>query len=177
MIENIPAWARQNVSPEVHNFAQVRQMHHKGRTLIQLPDQKALKSWAKSQGWPTPWFGFQQAFMTNLFASEANFWLALHESGIRIEVPIATHTLTQAQVKELDGLYEARDASSSRPTDWGVLVSELREIRHLVEAGIKVKIEGTDTVLSSWQGFYSWAHGRYHMLEDGYDSWIGDDNS
>ena len=177
MIENIPVWARQRVSPDVHTFAQVRQMHDEGRTHIQLPDQKALKDWARSQGWPTPWFGFQQALMAKLWESEATFWRALHDSGIRIEVPIAEHTLTLAQLKALDGLYEARDALSSRPTDWGVLVSELREIRRLVEAGIQVNIEGTETVLTSWQGFYDWAHGRYHMLEDGYDSWIGDDNS
>jgi hypothetical protein len=64
-----------------------------------------------------------------------------------------------------------------RPTRWGWLVEELREIRRAVEAGVVVKVEGTQTVLKTWQGFYDWAHGRYHMLEDGYDSWIGDDNS
>lgn len=30
--------------------------------------------------------------------------------------------------------------------------------------------------MRSWQQFYTWAHGRYHMLEDGYDTWIGDDS-
>lgn len=47
-------------------------------------------------------------------------------------------------------------------------------IRRLVEAGVKVKIEGTETILTTWQSFYDWAHGRDHMLEYGYDSWIGD---
>jgi hypothetical protein len=58
-----------------------------------------------------------------------------------------------------------------------LLVSELCEIRRAVDVGVKVEIAGTDTVLRSWQGFYNWAHGRYHALEDGYDSWIGDDPS
>ena len=49
-------------------------------------------------------------------------------------------------------------------------------LRRLVEAGVTVKIEGTQTVLTTWQDFYEWAHGRYHKLEDGYDRWIGDDN-
>ena len=89
MIPDIPAWARQRVSPDVHDFFDVRQMHGDGRTQIQLPDLKELKGWAKSHGWPTPWFG-------------------------------------------------------------------------------------TETILTTWQSFYDWAHGRYHMLEDGYDSWIGD---
>jgi hypothetical protein len=37
--------------------------------------------------------------------------------------------------------------------------------------------DGPHTILSSFQSFYDWAHGRYHVLEDGYDSWIGDDDS
>lgn len=87
-------------------------------------------------------------------------------------------TLTLETLKELDALYEAREGGGAlepRPTHWGTLVEELRQIRRLVEAGVTVKIEGTQTVLNSWQSFYTWAHGRYHMLEDGYDRWIGDD--
>ena len=90
------------------------------------------------------------------------------------------HTLTIEMLKELDALYEERvdmEGLGRRPTRWGTLVEELRKIRRLVEAGVKVKIEGTQTVLNTWQSFYAWAHGRYHMLEDGYDSWIGDDDS
>jgi hypothetical protein len=86
------------------------------------------------------------------------------------------HTLTIEMLQELDALYEERSASG-RPIHWGNLVRELREIRRLVEGGVKVNVAETGTVLNSWQSFYTWAHGRYHMLEDGYDSWIGDDNS
>ncbi len=90
------------------------------------------------------------------------------------------HTLTIEKLKELDALYtETEDMGclGRRPTRWGTLVEELREIRRVVEAGVNVRIEGTQTVLNTWQSFYDWAHGRYHTLEDGYDSWIGDDNS
>lgn len=180
MTPEIPAWARQNVSPDVHDFFDVRQMHRDGRTQIQLPDLKQLKGWARSHGWPTPWFGFEKAFVAKLFESKETFSLALHESGINILIPIEEYTLTIERLQELDALYEEREdmgALGRRPTRWGTLVSNLREIRRLVEAGVKVKIEGTETVLTTWQGFYDWAHGRYHMLEDGYDSWIGDDNS
>ena len=88
------------------------------------------------------------------------------------------HTLTLARLKELDALYEETEdmgVLGRRPTRWGTLVEELREIRRLVEEGVTVKVEGTQTVLKTWQGFYDWAHGRYHALEDGYDKWIGDD--
>ena len=49
-------------------------------------------------------------------------------------------------------------------------------LRRLVEAGVTVKIEGMQTVLTTRQDFYEWAHGRYHKLIDGYDRWIGDGN-
>jgi len=88
------------------------------------------------------------------------------------------HTLTIEMLKELDALYDETvimGVLGRRSTRWGTLVQELREIRRLVEAGVIVKIEGTPTVLNTWESFYAWAHGRYHALEDGYDSWIGDD--
>ena len=97
---------------------------------------------------------------------------ALNKSGINIHIPIKEHTLTIETLKELDALYEEREdmgVLGRRPTGWGTLVTKLRKIRRLVEAGVKVKIEGTQTVLNTWQSFYNWAHGRYHMLEDGYD--------
>jgi hypothetical protein len=88
------------------------------------------------------------------------------------------HIITIERLKELDALYEETEdmgVLGRRPTQWGTLVEKLRRIRRLVESGVKVKIEGTPTVLHSWSSFYDWAHGRYHALEDGYDSWIGDD--
>lgn len=89
------------------------------------------------------------------------------------------HVITVEMLKELDALYEdAEDVTPGmqRHRLWGVLVEQLRKIRRLVEAGVAVKIEETQTALVTWQDFYTWAHGRYHMLEDGYDRWIGDDN-
>jgi hypothetical protein len=180
MSQDIPAWAKQRVLPEDPDFLEVRQLHRRGRTQIQLPNLKELKGWAKSHGWPTPMFGFKKAFITKLFESNETFSLALKESGINIHIPIKEHILTIETLKGLDALYEEREDNGllgGRPTRWGTLVSKLREIRHLVEAGVKVNVEGTQTVLTTWQSFYDWAHGRYHMLEDGYDSWIGDDES
>ena len=180
MKHNIPAWAKQRVSPQDHRFSQVSQLHGQGKTQIQLPDLNALKGWAKSHNWPTPWFGFKGAFMAKLFESQETLTLALNESGITMYIPIQEHSLTMERLQELDGLYAAREdrgVLGQRPTGWGILVSELREIRRLVEAGVKVNVEDSRTVLNTWQSFYAWAHGRYHMLEDGTDSWIGDDTS
>jgi hypothetical protein len=89
------------------------------------------------------------------------------------------HIITFEMLKELDALYEDHEVITGTMQVHrllGVLVDELRKIRRLVEAGVVVKIEGTETVLKNWQDFYTWAHGRYYRLEDGYDKWIGDDS-
>lgn len=180
MRHDIPAWAKRRVTPEQHSFTEVHRLHDQGRAQIQLPDLKELKRWAKSHDWPMPWFGFRKAFLAKLFESSETFALALTESGIKVHIPIKSHTLNLERLKELDALYEETvemGALGRRPTGWGSLVHELREIRRLVEAGVEVNVEGTETVLNTWQRFYDWAHGRYRGLEDGSDSWIGDDNS
>lgn len=81
--------------------------------------------------------------------------------------------VTAEMLQELDELYEARGVHG-RPSHWGDLVAKLRSVRRIVEAGTVVQVEDGPT-LRTWSDFYTWAHGRYHMLEDGYDAWIGDD--
>jgi hypothetical protein len=172
MNKNIPAWALRTATSEDHRFAQ--ESHRQGRMQIKWPDAKALRIWAKQQGWSTPWFGFEEAFIAKMLETQENFELVIKKSGIEIHIPRQDYTISGERIRELDGLYEGR-ASTGRPNGWGILVEELREIRRAVEAGVVVNIEGEQTLLS-WQNFYHWAHGRYHMLEDGYDKWIGDDS-
>ena len=90
-------------------------------------------------------------------------------------MPESSPIISAETLRELDALYEAR-SDSGRPVYWDRLVEELRAIRRRVEAGVAVQVAGGPT-LRTWQDFYSWAHGRYHMLEDGADHWIGDDKS
>lgn len=85
------------------------------------------------------------------------------------------HMISTEELSALDEMYAERSASG-RPVSWRALVGELRKIRRLVEAGTVVQVEGVAT-LRTWTEFYDWAHGRYHMLEDGCDPWIGDDRS
>ncbi|MCA9998724.1 MAG: hypothetical protein KDE56_23330, partial [Anaerolineales bacterium] len=94
MRHDIPAWAKQRVTLEDHGFPEVRELYRQGSTQIQLPDLKELKGWAKFHGWPTPWFGFKDAFVAKLFESDETFTLALNESGVAIHIPIKEHTLT-----------------------------------------------------------------------------------
>jgi len=166
-----PAWAMRRV--EVEDYGAARDSHLRGALQIKWPDLRELRAWSKRQGWPTPRFGFEAAFLAKLFDSQTNFAQAIGESGIELTIPRREYTLSTERLTELDALYEAR-SSSGRPVGWGGLVEELREIRRAVEAGVVIQVEGGPT-MQSWQEFYSWAHGQYHMLEDGADKWIGDD--
>lgn len=171
MHTKIPSWALRTLGPDDH--VAFGESHRRGTLQIAWPDLKALRAWAKRQGWPTPWLGFEKAFFARMLESEPGFMEALRTSGIKIQMPLETFTLSAEAVGKLDALYEKRSAEG-RPERWATLVEELREIRRAVEAGVVVEVEGSGP-LRTWQGFYSWAHGRYHMLEDGADKWIGDD--
>ena len=172
MKAEIPTWAlRQAGSGDRELVGEALGL---GRTKVDWPDRKALRDWARRQGWPTPWVDFEHAFLTRMLEDEASFAAALGESGIGIRIPKGEFAISEADLAKLDALYEAR-SPTGRPTDWGLLVESLREIRRAVEAGVEVQVAGGPD-LRTWQGFYDWAHGRYHMLEDGFDRWIGDDS-
>ena len=171
MNKTIPDWAQRDVTSEDQGFA--IKAHQQGRMQIKWPNIKTLRSWTKQQGWPTPFFGFEEAFIAKILENKENFKLAIEKSGVEIQIPRQDYTFSAEKIGELDAMYEER-ADSGRPSSWGMLVEELREIRRAVEAGVVVNIQGEQPILS-WQNFYCWAHGRYHMLEDGYDKWIGDD--
>ena len=141
---------------------------------VKWPDRNALRHWTRLQAWPAPWFDFETAFLAKMFESQMNFTLAINESGIELQIPQREYTLSIARLNELDALYAQR-SPGGQPDSWGILVEVLRELRRAVEAGVVVQVEDGPR-LQTWQGFYEWAHGRYHMLEDGSDRWIGDDS-
>jgi hypothetical protein len=158
---------------EADDYGAVQGAQRRGLVEIEWPDREALRAWAKRQGWPTPRFDFEAAFVAKALESPANFAQAVDQSGIKMRIPREEYTLAAATLQELDALYAGR-SPSGRPQQWGSLVEELRAVRRAVEAGVVVQVEDGPR-LGNWQEFYQWAHGRYHMLEDGYDRWIGDD--
>lgn len=173
MPANVPPWAMHKAGPQDGDAA--RQAQRRGTLQITWPDLSALRGWARQHGWPAPRFGFQAAFTRTLLESDRNFELGLNASGIQLHLPRPHYPISSEKLSQLDALYAQRGANG-RPDRWGSLVQELREMRRAVEAGVALEIEG-EPQLRTWQGFYEWAHGRYHMLEDGYDQWIGDDRS
>lgn len=125
-----------------------------------------LKGWAKQQGWPTTWLNFESKFYETMLANDDNFALAVSESGLQIIIQKTEYTISAEELETFDGMYD-------NPQNWRWLVESLREVRRAIEAGVVVHVE--DKTLTSWSSFYNWAHGRYHMLEDGADEWIGMD--
>jgi hypothetical protein len=173
MNASLPRWALRAATPDDHGVA--RDAHRLGRMDIKWPDRTALRGWARRQGWSTPWFGFEEACITKLLGDEECFKRAINESGIEITIPKRDYTISVDKLRELDALYEEQ-STTGQPRSWGFLVEELRNIRRAVEAGVVVNVAGTQA-LHTWQDFYGWAHGRYYLLEEGYDHWIGDDES
>ena len=172
MADPIPEWASREAGPG--DLRAALDAQRRGSLQAAWPDRKALRRWAKSQGWPAPWLGFDKAFLARMLEDEASFDRAIRESGLGLRVPRQDCTIPAEKLRVLDALYDER-SESGQPVGWRSLVSELREIRRAVEAGAVVTVEGGPS-LRSWQGFYDWAHGRYHMLEDGCDKWIGNDD-
>jgi hypothetical protein len=79
--------------------------------------------------------------------------------------------LSAQELAHLDALYDLRSHSA-----WGELVERLRKVRRSIEAGNSVQIADGPNLVSVLD-FHAWAYERYKLLEEGYDSWIGDDNS
>lgn len=172
MNSKIPDWA---FTPATSQDRQrTRVARDLGVLQIRWPDARALKKWARKQNWPAPWIGFKDAFTGKMLESDEAFAQALADSGVELLIPIERYAVPDEQLREFDALYDER-SPAGQPTGWGILVEELRALRRLVEAGIVVEVDGRG--LKSFGSFYSWAHGRYHMLEDGSDHWIGDDRS
>ena len=134
---------------------------------IQWKNGLPSRGWARQHGWPTPWFGFEKAFVARMLTSQESFELALTMGGVEISIPKESHSIGPEELALLDEAY--------RDHTWRWLVDALREIRRAVEAGVVVHVEGA--TLKTFQSFYNWAHGRYHALEDDVGtSWIGDDS-
>lgn len=164
MTDNLPTWAVNPATPSDH--LATKHAYENGTMQSNWYTCPSLKSWAKEQGWPTSWFNFQATFFKTMLENDANFALALIDSGLEITIPKQTYTFPDETLKKFDQAYDDHE--------WDWLVERLREIRRAVEAGVVVTIDGE--TLKSWSGFYTWAHGRYHVLEDGADKWIGDDS-
>jgi hypothetical protein len=167
MTPTCPGWALR--AGEAGDLTLVQRLLPQIDAYASWPESKALRKWARQQGWRVPFFFFRSGFIAQMLENEANFDRAIRHSGIRIKVPKAEHFFSASELADLDELYAER-------TSWNSLVEELREIRRAAEAGVVISV-GADKPIKDWQSFYSWAHQRYPLLEEGADRWIGGDNS
>lgn len=165
MPDELPKWAMTGAGPG--DRARVLEAHEANLARFEWGDPGAVRAWARDRGWPAPRLFFERAFRNHILSSDEDFDRAITESGLSISIPHTHYRIDEGHLNELD---EAYDEGMYR---W--LVEALREIRRAVQAGVTVEVEGRK--LKSFDAFYQWAHGRYHALEDGYDSWIGDDDT
>lgn len=160
---DLPSWAvRQSTSID---WQAAKKAYEAGTAKIEIRNHATLRQWMKGKGWKTPWIFLQQSFIKQLFANDKNYRTVLQDRIINLLIPRKTVSLSEKQLKEIDESYEAKS--------WSYVVEALREIRRVVEAGVVVNTEGKS--LKSWNDWYSWAHARYGLLEEGSDKWIGDD--
>ena len=161
------------------SLAILRGLHARWSTLL-----SALGPAEFARPWIHPDRGqFSVAQLTGLYGWHSRHHLAhitslIERSGwanSSARVAALAMMISTEDLAALGAMYAER-SPSGHPTSWRVLVEELRRIRRVVEAGAVVQVEGVGS-LATWQEFYAWAHGRYHMLEDGCDPWIGDDAS
>lgn len=161
----IPDWALRSAGPG--DRAEVSGARKKNQLVTNWHDVPGLRKWARSKRWRTAWLTFQSAFFDKMLENDDNFAMVLAETNLTLRIPIEAYTLDPKQISEFDALYESGY--------FRLLVDELREVRRAVEAGVTVY--AGDVKMTSFQSFYSWAHGRYYALEDDTNSsWIGDDS-
>jgi hypothetical protein len=166
MTKILPTWAIENAT--VEDRERVVAAQRDDTLQIQWPATTGIRGWAKEQGWSSSWFSFESRFMKRILANDADFALAINESGIALTIPKQIATISDERLQELDAEYANRQV-------WWALVASLREIRRMIEMDIDVAMDGR--IFKEVGSFLTWAHQRYPMLEEGYDSWIGDDKS
>lgn len=148
--------------------------HRAGTLVVDWPPRKALRAWARDHDWPAPRIHFDGAFFRKLFESDETFALGLADSGLGLRLPVERHRVSLEDLLDFDAAYESL-GGNGRPDRWGELVARLRGLRRAIEAGIEVEVG--NHVFHHVGSFLIWAHARYGALEEGYDSWIGDDES
>lgn len=175
-LSKLPEWAFELAAPEHRHRAIAA--HENGTLAIIWPDSKSLKTWAKQKGWRVAWFNFKKHFVNEMLENDINFELVLKERKLKISIPIEYYKISGQTLQTWDTLYEEQDdkgVPGLRQFRWGHLVESLREIRRLVEAGTVIEIESKK--IENFNEFMTWVHHRYKLLEEGYDSWVGDDKS
>lgn len=159
----LPNWALSKAT--ALDWESAKKAYHSRTAKIVLRHPESLRSWMKGKGWKRPWLFLEESFMKQLFASDENYRLVLREYVADIRIPKKNVVISEEDLQSMDEDYAARSYSG--------LVEGLREIRRVIEAGTEVEIDGKK--LKSFNSFYTWAHARYHLLEEGSDKWIGDD--
>lgn len=159
----LPNWALRKAGPE--DWEDAIKAIETMKAKVEFFDRKSLKAWMKSKGWKRSWIFPTMSFSKHLIRSKANYELALRENIIEIWIPKSAYRIPDAFIEEIDQFYQNES--------WDAAVESLRSIRRAIEAGVVIQLDDEEFKFVS--SFYSWAHKRYHILEEASDQWILDD--
>ncbi len=123
-------------------------------------------AWARSVGWPTPFFSFDQKFLAMVLSDDAHFRLAMDRGGIELFVPVKQYPVSDKDVEKWH-----RDNQDSE--NWDALASEFQLLCRIINYGVPVVVEGHSYTDSGT--FYSkFVCKHFRNLEDGADIFILD---
>jgi len=125
---------------------------------------KPPKDWARSVGWPTPLFSFEERFLKTMLSNDDPFRLAMDQGGVELFVPVEQYQVPEEDVEAWDG--EIKD-----PKNWDALASGFRELCRIINFGVPVVVQGR-TYTNSGIFYNEWIYQRYKVLEEGSDIFI-----
>jgi len=159
---SIPNWALEKAGPNDRVRAKEAYQRETGRFTV--PNRVSLKDWMKARGWKRSWISPESSFYRQCFQDDTLFQLALKDNMADIWIPKQSHQLSDADLAAIDEDYEQKD--------WSAAVAQLRDIRRAIDGGVTLKIDGQTFKSSGF--FYTWAHQRYHTLEEISNEWMMD---
>jgi hypothetical protein len=158
----LPNWALEKAGPNDRVRSKAAYQQKTGRFTV--PNRVSLKDWMLARGWKRSWLSPEGSFYKQCFQDDVLFQLALKDQMIDIWIPKAMHQVSAANLAAIDEDYQQKD--------WSAAVAQLRDIRRAIDAGITIELDG-QTFISSG-AFYTWAHQRYHVLEEISNDWMMD---
>lgn len=132
----------------------------------QPPMERTPKEWARSVGWPTPFFAFDKTFLATMLSDDAHYRLAMDRGGVELFVPVERYVVPDKDVKKWHR--ENKD-----PENWDALAAEFQLLCRIMNYGVPVVVE--DHAYSNSSTFYSqFVCKHFRNLEDGADIFILD---
>ncbi|MCB0656374.1 MAG: hypothetical protein KDC57_09580 [Saprospiraceae bacterium] len=156
----LPSWALRYA--QIDDRAITKKFMAKHSAQVVFADRPRLKNWMKQRGWPRSLFGLESTFLKQMLASDERFNEAIVDQVVEIKIPVEYYVMSKEDLQSFDEAYQNGE--------YDAVVAGLKEYRRAIDAGVTLEIEFKK--YTSTAAFYTWAHNRYHRLEEMADSWL-----